>query len=366
MPIRPAVLAVSCLLGLSVAATTPSVPGASAGGPGGPETRHSASVEDHAECRGDRPLSARGRSRLRRCQRDRQPRLIEARLAARTPSTSIEAETMSVSPRAAGSVRRFDWTAKAERSTAQEWLGVTAQSLDRVSRVTSPRAAGAYAYKLTLKDGDRGYVLNPNGTISDGPYGERTELGQGNQALPDGPARLFNENDDKWIAWQVYVPNDFPVELTSSPVNSWQIVWQLKQVGGFGTPAISMEIKDGKWWLQTTDSTADGFNNSTKWTSRSNSVIRNRWVKFTMRVKFSLDRTAGFVELYGDLDGAGMKTLLPRLYGPTMKASAVPAKSHARLGIYRNPSITGDAAIYYDGYTVAPTRKAAERSAGVG
>ena len=45
----------------------------------------------------------------------------------------------------------------------------------------------------------------------------------------------------------------------------------------------------------------------------------------------------------------------------TNDGTSVPA--HARIGIYRNPTISGTAHLWYDGYTVATTKADAEASA---
>jgi hypothetical protein len=59
-----------------------------------------------------------------------------------------------------------------------------------------------------------------------------------------------------------------------------------------------------------------------------------------------------------------MRTLVPRRSRATMKSlhgAAVPA--HLRVGIYRDPAITGNAHLFVDGLTVATTRAAAEANA---
>jgi hypothetical protein len=72
----------------------------------------------------------------------------------------------------------------------------------------------------------------------------------------------------------------------------------------------------------------------------------------------------GFLEIYGNLgDGRGMRQLMPLTVMSTMKIdpnTGQTINSHPRWGVYRNSTIAGTATAYYDGYTVATTRAAAE------
>jgi hypothetical protein len=92
--------------------------------------------------------------------------------------------------------------------------------------------------------------------------------------------------------------------------------------------------------------------------------VQNRWVRFTYHVKFSPDPAVGFIEVYGDVDGSGQRLLLPLTHTWTMKKQHGRAvQSHSRIGIYRDSAIQGTADIYYDGYTIATTKEAAEANA---
>jgi hypothetical protein len=90
----------------------------------------------------------------------------------------------------------------------------------------------------------------------------------------------------------------------------------------------------------------------------------NVWASFTFHVRFSSDPNVGFLEIYGDLgDGLGMRQLMPMTVMSTMKIHPITGQaitSHARWGVYRNSTISGTATAYFDGFTVARTRAAAE------
>src|SRR4051794_37300283 len=124
---------------------------------------------------------------------------------------------------------RVLWTADAERATYSEWANNSCQNDDRVRRVSSPVAQGSHAYRLEVRDGDDS-------------YGERCELGEGNPVRSGFP--LYHKGDERWIAFQVYLPDDYPIDL-----DTWNVIMQLKQLGGIGTPAVSMEVKNGRFQL---------------------------------------------------------------------------------------------------------------------
>lgn len=236
----------------------------------------------------------------------------------------------------------MDWNADAESPWTSEWASYSCQSSSRFSRVASPRAQRVRAYRLEVRDGDNS-------------WGERCELGQGNPRKAGFP--LFEQGEERWISYQVYLSHTFPIATTR-----WNVIHQLKQLGSMGTPALSMEVRDGRFYLMNSSTNGVSCCTRSKWVGRA---VRNRWIKFSLRVRFSPYPRVGFVELYGDLDGRGRRLLMPRIYTHTMKrdSSGRGVPSHSRIGIYRDPAISGRAQLYFDGYTVARDRAEAERRA---
>lgn len=252
------------------------------------------------------------------------------------------------------------WTADAERHISEEWASISTHNQDpggnkvaktneragvfvwpdsRFQRLTGA-AQGTYAYKAEVRDGDSS-------------YGERAEVGMGNDTRSDMTDRLFSEGQERWISWQTKLGSNYPISNSR-----WQVVAQWKQLGSLGSPALSMEAKSGRWEFKNHSSAGNR-------TWALGPAALERWTKFTLRVKFSPSSSTGFVELFGDLgDGKGMRQLVARTNVATMKTDGGrTVQSHARLGIYRDPSISGTANAWYDGYTVATTRSAAEANA---
>jgi hypothetical protein len=257
---------------------------------------------------------------------------------------------------------RVLWTADAERPAAAEWASSRADppgpapcpysappdltSTTHIRRVTDPFAQGRYAYAITTAHGDD-------------CNGERAELGQGNPSRAGFADRLFNEGDERFISFQVRLASNFDVN-----VSAWRVIAQFHQAGGeLGPPPLALQVTGGDFVLYKGDANADSGGTIPIWRAHAQ---KGRWVKFTLHVKFSPDPATGFVELWGNPAGGPLRLLLPRTQTYTMKkdagGAAVPL--HSRIGIYRNPAGGfGTETAYFDGYTVATSRAAAEANA---
>jgi hypothetical protein len=261
------------------------------------------------------------------------------------------------------------WTADAEQPTSAEWASlctgagsgiptgpVETQSGGRITRDTSLRAQGASSYRIEVRPGDTCGGTAPS---------ERAELGQDNPSKAGFDNRLFRENEDRWISWQVYLPPGFPINQPHDG-SHYQDIAQWHQQGG-GGPPLFMAVNNGQFQLrksQTVDNSST--NTDVVW---SDSAVTGRWVRFTLHVKFSPNQTVGFVELYSDLRAQGQQPppqVLPRQYEWTMKIGGTCGgicPVHSRIGIYRGSAVGGTSSAYFDGYTVATTRVVAEANA---
>src|SRR4051794_692534 len=224
-------------------------------------------------------------------------------------------------------------SADAERPLTQEWANSSCQDASRVKQVDTGAAQGKRAYELEIRDGDNS-------------YGERCEIGMGNPGKPGFP--LFREGDERWISFQVYLPDDYPVDTPD-----WNLFFQIHQQGDGGCPPISLGIEDGQMKLFKSARNTYVLDTREMWAAP---VQRGRWMKLTLHIKNSADPSVGFVELFGDLDGTGVKTLIPRTATHTMTLTSTGASmiNHARVGIYRNPRISGTAHILLHGCTISP------------
>jgi hypothetical protein len=255
------------------------------------------------------------------------------------------------------------WTANAEKSTSTEWasscmidgdsvyhFGISPPQTTLQLKQDTFRAQGARSYRIEIRDGD----------ICGGSRdSERAELSQGN---PDGGTafdnRRFYQGDDRWISWQLFLPADFP-----TATSYWQTIQQWHQQGD-GGPPLAMDVVNNEFQLYRGASTTASDVNTVRvgrWP-----VVTNRWVRFTIHIKFSPNSGIGFVELYGDLTTPGQTTtLLPKTFMSTMKVdgSGTALPIHSRIGIYRHYLIDGTAYLWYDGYSVGNTRAVSEYNA---
>jgi hypothetical protein len=243
---------------------------------------------------------------------------------------------------AAAASASIEAVADAERPLAQEWANYSCADASRVQEVESPAAQGKRAYRLEVRDGDNS-------------YGERCEIGMANPGKAGFP--VFHEGDERWISFQVYFPDDYPVDTPD-----WNLFFQIHQQGDGGCPPISLGVEDGQMKLFKSARNTYVLDTREMWAAP---VQRNRWIKLTLHIKNSTDENTGFVELFGDLDGSGMKTLLPRTatHTMTLTSAGTAMTNHARVGMYRNPAIPGTAHILFDGFTISTDQASAAANA---
>jgi Polysaccharide lyase/Ca-dependent carbohydrate-binding module xylan-binding len=288
-------------------------------------------------------------------------------------------------PPSPGPVNHSDilWTGDAEKPwddsldgnrwpNNNEWVSYSCQDRSRFSQVTSPVAQGQRAYRIEVRDGDDS-------------YGERCELDNGNTSQSRLHSDiLFHRGQEVWIAFQTYLPTDFSFATDGAPVsfpNDGGLLMQLKQLGSCGTPALG--IVTGKAVFAMRNSAGNGCESGAMKSLWTVPMVLGRWVRWLVHARFDTDPEAGFVATWYDPDGLGLRPIVPRLdlgkpvegnriYTHTQKSPtdhpdpACPADdncSHARIGIYRDPDVSGTSVIYHDGWTVARTRAAAEGNA---
>ncbi|MCW3016618.1 MAG: putative lipoprotein [Solirubrobacterales bacterium] len=222
----------------------------------------------------------------------------------------------------------------------------------RISRDTGTKFQGAASYKFTVQGSDRDPFSS----------GQRSELGMGNPTRSDMQDRLFQRGQERWISWASRLGTDW----NTNP-GTWQLTNQWKQLGGLGSPILSMEQTGGVFRM---DRTTSDPNN--QWPSgfQSNvtvcpAVQTGRWYKWTLHIKFDPSASVGFVEWFGDCGSGGpLTTILAKRFQSTQKISnGQPVTSQARIGIYRNTMSTGST-LWIDAYNVATTRALAEYNAG--
>jgi hypothetical protein len=252
------------------------------------------------------------------------------------------------------------WTADAEKPLNREWAEYSTTAHCAVTSDRVRHDPEAFRESTIVAQGSSAYefVIDPRASC----YGARTEIGQ---ALPEradfSESRLFHQGDNRWFSFQVRLGAHFPIHTPH-----WDVVAQWKQLA-FATvvriPMVTLQVHSGALYLERARGTATA---TTATVPRRLAIARTRrWARMSVHIKFSTDPRVGLVEVFGDVSSRGMRRLMRLEHFSTLATDTQghPVPSHARIGIYRSPAITGKARLYFDGYTVATTRAAAEANA---
>lgn len=263
------------------------------------------------------------------------------------------------------------WTANGTRPLSDEWAEYST-GIDCAVDSTGINDPEIFQESSVVAPYTRGHAYEANVSQSD-PLcysGNRAELGEG---LPErgirtigsggfSASRYFLPGRDYWVSFWMRLGSNFPINDAN-----WANVAQFKFLpGAFATyPVALLQVFSGHlWWV-------DG-NTSQYWDLGA--VTTSMWMKITVHFLVSSDPSVGYVEVYGSLNGGAEEQLMAHTNVATTAVCAALCSEYgltvgddmpitSRIGIYRNPTIPGSATDYFDGYTVATTRDAAEASA---
>ncbi|HXF01007.1 MAG TPA: heparin lyase I family protein [Solirubrobacterales bacterium] len=184
----------------------------------------------------------------------------------------------------------------------QRWGKIDCASDSRVSQAASggdphPTATGKLqedsAYRrLTVFDGD---------DVS----GERCELGRNEHRYGsdggDGTFQLYREGQRRITFVSFRLPENFHMNHSS-----FQNVLQMKQTqpsdNGSCPPELTLQVRDGEWWLQHASSAGPCGDSDTLWKAPAQAGV---WVRMALDVTYSQDSEEGKVKLYLDRNGDG-------------------------------------------------------------
>lgn len=169
-------------------------------------------------------------------------------------------------------------------------------------------------------------------------YGERCELGLNWRT---GPTAFYREGRRRITAISLRVP----AAQVKNP--NWQVVMQMKQAqpspNGGGSPALELQVLDGRWRLNRSGGTGLTVDSRKLWSWPAEA---NTWTRFVFDIRYSRSARKGKIRVLADVNGDGdysdatehwrkrkTFTLKRRLHG----RGSVP--SHLRAGIYHNPAI---------------------------
>jgi len=283
---------------------------------------------------------------------------------------------------ALGADVRFKADASTPGGWAREWAGVSCESDSRVTRVRRPAAQGRRAYRVQVREGDDS-------------YGERCELEMANTSSRNidrvgGSRVLFHNGTESWIAQQIMLDARTYAFCGTECALDYDggLVQQLKQTGACGTPAngiVARNLPGVGVVLEHRNSAENDCGNATMKSLWRVPVRRGAWIRILQHVRWSPDPGTGYVATW--ING---RPVAPSLAGTSKRVSRAGDEirihtwtlkdgtgvdrlkqcrshpcAHLRTGVYRDPKVSGTSVVYVDGTTVARTRAAAERGAGL-
>ncbi|HYH49238.1 MAG TPA: heparin lyase I family protein [Acidimicrobiia bacterium] len=149
------------------------------------------------------------------------------------------------------------------------------------------------------------------------------------------------EGEDVYFRFLLRLSKGFPVE--ESPSVWGELIWQLHQDGGSGSPPLALHIRDtgaGRYALEDT--------NGTVWWLGPE-IDSETWHEFEIRVKHSQNSEIGFVEVWMDGIKQKMSNGLTRRYGKTM----LDEYNYPKTGYYRDDDMVGSGSVDIAGYRIA-------------
>jgi hypothetical protein len=209
-------------------------------------------------------------------------------------------------------------------------------SVTLLDRGTAPRATGAMPpgpiVRVELRPGDRtstsGYEASRAELVGRGPSGSWS--GTPASRWPDPPESV------RWYDFSVYVPEDFPFATDTR----WFVLTQWKGLRG-GSPPVAVEVRDTRFYLVASASAKD-----------LGHVRRGAWSRLTVGIRFSPERSRGWVEVYRD-----GHQVVPRTHAVTLDVvDGQPDPVYLKQGIYRSDLWTQTQVLFFGPVRVTSSR----------
>ncbi len=248
--------------------------------------------------------------------------------------TATEAETGTL----AGAASKFD-SPQASDGSAVKFSGGTTPP------TPSPSDPGKVVFHGGYESGNTGEYAYQHGSVNvvispvrDGRYAAKYS-GSGSQRAQLDRGFTFKEGNEYYIGLSVFFPNEF-----NNPP-SWALFFQLHGPPYTGSPPLSLDMGDGDGRIKLSTHNPNSSGKIVHWTSP---MAKNRWMDFTLRVKFT-QSSSGFFELWMDGNPQTFANGSKRVTRTTMID---------RYEIYPTPTAymgSGSATFYHDALRVGTT-----------
>lgn len=189
-----------------------------------------------------------------------------------------------------------------------------AVATNRIQSVPSPDGNGRVG-RFEVRDGDNPVCC-----------GERNEISIDTNDT---------EGQERWYTWATMFDQSFPGG------GMWQVITQFHSQKD-GQPPVAFYAENNVYRLQVWPKNHDGSSAREPVTIWQTPLVRNKWYRIALHVKWSGSDSIGFVELFVDGQAAGKKTSIRTLYpGYT---------NYAKLGYYRDFGMSQTGVVYHDDF----------------
>lgn len=277
------------------------------------------------------------------------------------------------------------WAANGADSLANEWAEVSSYNGGAGNSGCSRDTAGQWDPEVFQQNqvvapyspNQRAYYFHVDSLETPVCFsGTRTELGQslpgrGNENVGSGgfsSSRYFMPGGEYWVSFWLRLGRNWPFDV------NWQNVAQFKML--LNTAAANPIM------LFQAATNSQGVGPIHLWFNDANTnqffdlgaVNTETWLQLTVHFLVSSNAATGFVEVLGNYSGkaAATSVKMTKTFLATTSTFTTPSYGlgtgadsplHARIGIYRNPVVSGTADAWFDGYSVGTSQASAETSA---
>ena len=219
------------------------------------------------------------------------------------------------------------WKGDFETGDRSQYSRAQMISPDRLQVVQSPTRQGKHALRVEVRNGDD--PINASGYRNELVFFDNSR-----------------EGTEYYYAWSTLWPKDYPMAA------AWQVVMQWHHPGCCGAPPVRLVLgcsasDCGQPLADTLFLVVDG---KTVW--KKAGLRLGEWQDFILHIKWSADRTKGFVEMWHN-----NTLVLPKTMTRTMFASG--DVNYLKMGLYRDTSIQKTGVLFHDALTQTTTLEAA-------
>lgn len=216
------------------------------------------------------------------------------------------------------------WSPDYSGGTLADWQGIQEPAAGRLTVTASPSDPTVKVMRVELRHGDV-YTYNGQTSNRSEVLQRHGDTGSPSQNWPDG------DGTERWYSWSTFFAPGFP------NTNQWAAFFQWHNDSG-DQPPLSMGFQAGRIRLVTPQGAL--------WID-PNVTATGVWHTFKAHIVWSAVPTVGFLELW--VDGTSVYAANRATEQCCLQYNGVllaPWPNYVKMGMYRDPAITGTAILY--------------------